>query len=155
MKCPQCGTEDFPTKAAVSMHLRKCDGVRRSAAERKKAAMDRWLEKKGKKSIRVTGRPRKQVDLIETPEDEGQEPEEPIVDDDDDFDDELSPAATAVRETRLSVPMKKPDGKPSATQYWVPCLTCGEKFPDSKALGIHQTRIHFSREAAMSRRQGA
>lgn len=38
---------------------------------------------------------------------------------------------------------------------WLPCLTCGEKFPDAKALGIHQTRVHFTNEPAMARRSGA
>jgi len=155
MKCQTCGAEDFPTKAAVSNHARNCDGVLRTPAERKKLAMDRWLGKKGKTTLRGTGRPRKEIRAIE-PEGEDPESEDPAAEDDsDDFDEEIPPAAAAVRETRMSLPMKKPESTPSPTQYWVPCLTCGEKFPDSKSLGIHQTRVHFSGEPAMSRRQGA
>ena len=103
-ECDYCGADDFKSKAAVSMHRRSCDGVRRTKQERAKASSDRWLAKKAK-GVETEKRPH--------------------------------------RESKMPLPMKTPvrvDPVPIALR----CPSCPETFATMRALGIHQSRLHFS-----------
>jgi hypothetical protein len=148
--CEKCGAADFPTKAGVSMHVRKCDGIRRTAAERKKAAMDRWVEKNRKApavtKLVVTKPARRARVAPPVTEPRMRLPmrpaERPPIDEDEDLDDGFGGPPTAT-------PAKSAPESP--TIHWQRCH-CGEKFPDARALGIHQTRVHYGSDAVMSRR---
>lgn len=102
--CDKCGSDYFKGAQGIAVHLRTCDGIKRTRVEQNRFNQQRHLQKTG-----------------------GNPPE-------------------------VHTRQAKTQDEPNVLPARVPCLRCGEKFPDARALGIHVTRVHFG-EASLTRAQ--